>query len=136
MLAIVMNPSPDPAAGAAHPTSQPGDRGVRVVFTTFPTLEVARQVGTQLVDRRLVACVNLIPSIESIYRWQGAVEQDREVLAVCKTAGDRLDELRRALLELHPYDVPELLVLEVTDGAPDYLAWVLAETRGAAEPTG
>lgn len=128
MLATVMNRSPDPAAAAAQPTGGPGDRRVRVVLATFPTLEQARQVGTQLVRRRLAACVNLVPSIESIYHWQGEVQQDREVLAVLKTAADRVDELRGALLELHPYDVPEFLVLDVTAGAEDYIAWVLAET--------
>jgi len=123
-----MSRSPDPAADAAPRAQGSGDCRVRVVIVTFPTLEQARQVGTQLVERRLAACVNLIPAIESIYRWQGGIEQDREVLAVFKTAVGRVDELRGALLDLHPYDVPEFLVLDVTAGAKDYLAWVLAET--------
>ncbi len=100
-----------------------------LVLCTFPDLETARQIGTLLVERQLVACVNLLPGAESIYRWQGQVEQAREVLGIFKTAGGRYPELAEALAALHPYEVPEIVALEPAAVAESYLAWVLASTR-------
>jgi periplasmic divalent cation tolerance protein len=74
--------------------------------------------------------VNLVPSIRSIYRWQGAIEDAREVLAVIKTTTERLDALRARLVELHPYEVPEVVAVPIAGGHEPYLAWVVGETTG------
>ena len=83
--------------------------GVQVVLCTFPDLAQARQIGTLLVEKQLAACVNLIPAVESIFRWEGKVSSESEVLAVFKTTEERFAELERELLVRHPYDVPEVL---------------------------
>ena len=98
-----------------------------VVLCTFPNAEVARQVATALVTRRLAACVNLVPGVESVYHWQGAVETAAEVLAVIKTTRAAYPALEAELLDRHPYEVPEVLALPVTAGAAKYLAWMAGE---------
>lgn len=95
---------------------------VVIVLCTFPDIEQARQIGAALVERQVAACVNLLPGVESIYRWEGKVEQAAEVLGIIKTT--RYAELEVAIRELHPYDVPEVLALPVAAGAENYLRWV------------
>ncbi len=95
-----------------------------VVLCTVSSLEEGRRLARELVDQRLAACVNLIPKVESIYRWQGAVESAEEVLLVMKTTPVRFAELRDKIAELHSYDVPEILALPVTDGSAAYLEWL------------
>jgi periplasmic divalent cation tolerance protein len=99
-----------------------------VVLSTFGREEDAVRVSRALLEARLVACVNLLPRVRSLYRWQGAIEDASEVLAVMKTRRERLPELEAALIELHPYEVPELLVLAVASGAASYLEWLATET--------
>jgi len=98
---------------------------VNVVLTTFPDIEKARQIGTVLVERQLVACVNLLGSGESIYQWEGKVCRENEVISLMKTTKGRLEELKAVYTELHPYEVPEFLVLGVEGGSPEYLAWLI-----------
>jgi len=100
-----------------------------VVLSTFPSEDKAAEVARVLVDERLAACVNLVPSVRSIYRWQGAVSDDRETLAIIKTENDRDEQLCKRLVALHPYEVPEVVVLPVSGGAASYLAWVTESTR-------
>jgi periplasmic divalent cation tolerance protein len=100
---------------------------VVVVLSTFPSSEKAAEIARVLVDERLAACVNLVPAVRSIYRWQGAIHDAAEVLAIVKTTAERVDALRDRLIALHPYDVPEAIVLPVTDGHAPYLAWVTGE---------
>ena len=97
---------------------------VLVVFCTFPNPEKARQIGTLVVERQLAACVNLVPGIESIYEWDGKVCREEEVLGVFKTSEERFEALREALVEAHPYEVPEVVALPVTAGSAPYLDWV------------
>ena len=97
---------------------------IRLVFCTLPNREVARQIGTAVIDKQLAACVNLIPSVESIYRWEGQVERGEEVLAIFKTSDARYAELQERLAELHPYEVPEIIGVDVAEGLPEYLRWV------------
>lgn len=104
---------------------------VRVVLCTFPTAEAARQIGTALVEKQLAACVNLIPAVESIYRWQGKVESAAETLAIFKTSAAVYPDFERALTGLHPYEVPEIVSLEPSAVADSYAGWVLAQTAGA-----
>ncbi len=100
---------------------------VRVVLTTAPTIEVAEQLAVAVVEERLAACANVVQGMTSIYRWQGEVKREREVLVILKTMVDSVERLRARLVELHPYDVPEVLVLGVEAGHEPYLAWVKAE---------
>jgi periplasmic divalent cation tolerance protein len=95
-----------------------------VVFTTFPDVETARRIVRSLVEERLAACGNLVPGVESIYTWKGAVETNGEVFAVLKTESARYQELEARLRALHPYEVPECIALRVADGLPDYLRWI------------
>lgn len=99
---------------------------VVIAFTTFPDAEQARQIGTELVTRQWIACVNLFPAGESIYRWEGAIHCEREIVAMMKTSRSALAGLEKALRELHPYTCPELIVLPVESGLSAYLDWVLS----------
>ena len=98
---------------------------VRLVFCTFPDSASARQIGTVLIERQLAACVNLIPAVESIYRWQGRVETAEEVLAVFKTSAEGFTGFEQALAELHPYEVPEIIAIEPAAVSANYASWVL-----------
>jgi len=95
-----------------------------LVLSTFPSIERARQIGTVLVEKQLAACVNLLPGVESIYRWQEKVETSPEVLAVIKTTAARKPELFEALAALHPYEVPEIVALDPTAVSPAYAKWI------------
>ena len=99
-------------------------------WTTLPPA-AAEGVAEALVGERLAACVNLVGPVRSVYRWDGAVQKEDELLAVIKTTAARRDALLARLRELHPYDVPEMLVMPVEHGLPAYLDWVRAETAGS-----
>ena len=101
--------------------------GVEVLMATAPDAGSAERIARGLVEERLAACVNLVPGLRSIYRWQGAIEEAAEVLLLIKTRGDRVADLERRLRELHPYDVPELLRLPAGGGSEPYLRWVREE---------
>lgn len=100
-----------------------------VALSTAPSREVAERVASTVVEERLAACANIVPGITSIYRWQGEVQKDVETLIVFKTTERVLAALERRIVELHPYDVPELVSLPVGGGHEPYLAWVRAETE-------
>ncbi len=104
-----------------------------VALTTVGSSEDAERIARALVERRLAACVNVVGGVVSIYRWRGAVERDGEWLLVIKTSSERLEALRAGLSGLHPYELPELLVLPVSSGHPPYLAW-LTESVSDGEP--
>ena len=97
---------------------------VLTVFTTWPDLETARAAARTLVEERLAACGNIVPGVESVYRWEGKVETGAEVLVVFKTTIGRYPALEARVRALHPYAVPEVLALRVVDGLPAYLRWV------------
>jgi len=97
----------------------------RVVLVTHP-VQGAREFARKLVERGVAACCNLT-EVRSVYRWQGGVEDEPEALLVIKTSVDRLAQLEEVLAADHPYDVPELVALEPTHVAPDYLTWLLGE---------
>lgn len=100
-----------------------------VVLTACGSLEEARQIAQALVERRLAACVNLVPHVESIYRWKGEVESSTEVLLIIKTTADAFERLRAALVELHSYEVPECIALDIADGSAAYLDWIGESVR-------
>ena len=104
-----------------------------LLVINFPDVAVARQIGTVLIQEQLAACVNLIPNIESIYQWQGKVHHDQECSALLKTTRDRYSEIEARLLELHPYENPELLMVPIEGGAKAYLQWVQDEVKPSGE---
>jgi periplasmic divalent cation tolerance protein len=95
-----------------------------IVFCTFPDLAKARETGTVLVESQLAACVNLIPGVESIYRWEGKVETAAEVLAVFKTTSGAWPKFEARLKELYPYEVPEIVALKPEQVTEAYARWV------------
>ena len=103
---------------------------VRTVLATAPDDATASALADALVREGLAACVSLVPGVVSVYRWQGEVRRDAEVLLVMKTSAARVAALCERLVFLHPYEVPEVLSLAVDDGHPPYLAWVREETGG------
>ena len=102
---------------------------VRFCFITAPDAQSARRIARTLVEERLAACVNIVPGVASIYRWEGAVHEDAEQLLLAKTTADRLAALAERLAVVHPYALPELVALTPSGGSARYLAWVRAETR-------
>jgi periplasmic divalent cation tolerance protein len=99
-----------------------------LVLTTLPTAEKAAQIARALVEERLVACANLLPAVRSIYRWEGSVQDENEVLVVMKTRAGQVQALEAKLRELHPYQVPEMIAVRVESGYAPYLEWIAAET--------
>lgn len=97
---------------------------VYLVLITFPDEASARQIGTALVEMQLAACVNLIPAVQSIYRWQGKICQEAEVLGIVKTTRQAYPRMEDVVKSLHPYDCPEILAIEPSAGAEEYLEWV------------
>jgi len=100
-----------------------------LVLTTFPADGDAEKLAATLVEERLAACVNILPVMRSVYRWQGKVERADERQLLIKTGLARMRALEKRVKELHPYDVPEFLTLMVDGAAKDYLAWVVDSTR-------
>jgi periplasmic divalent cation tolerance protein len=102
----------------------------RIVLTTSSADE-ARKLARELIEQRLAACVNIVSQVESVYRWQGKVDTAAECILVIKTEAKTIAALQAALHELHPYELPECLVLDVADGDEAYMAWI----RTNVEPT-
>jgi periplasmic divalent cation tolerance protein len=109
--------------------SQTEQADVRVVLVTVSSEDEATKVARGLVERKLAACVNVVPGVRSIYRWQGEVKEDRELLLVVKTREELLAKVVDAVKSLHSYTVPETIALPVVGGASPYLSWVREETR-------
>jgi len=104
----------------------------QLVLTTAGSDEQAEMLARALVDRRLAGCVNILQGVCSVYRWKGKVNREAEKLLLIKTAERLLGEVKAAIRELHSYEVPEILVLPIGDGDPDYLAWLAGELSGAS----
>ena len=98
-------------------------------YCTCPDRATADRLARILVEERLAACVHVLPGVCSVYRWQGAVEEANEVLLTAKTVHDRLPALADRLVALHPYELPELVAVEIVDGLPGYLDWVADQTH-------
>jgi len=97
---------------------------VRVIFVTGPETDTLRSIGRVLVEEGLAACVNVVPGITSVYRWEGEIRTEPEAMAIIKTTEDLVQAARLRVAELHPYDVPEFIAMEVAEGSPAYLRWV------------
>lgn len=102
--------------------------GTRIVFMTAPSAAVAEQVVRTLVEERLAACGNIVPGVTSIYRWEDAVQRDAEVLVIFKTNAHTVAALISRAAALHPYEVPELLAVDVTQGFRPYMDWVVSSS--------
>jgi periplasmic divalent cation tolerance protein len=95
-----------------------------IALSTFPDKETANKIARELVEGALVACANIVPSITSIYFWKDKVEEGTEVLGIFKLTASRFDEFQVRLRALHPYDVPEIIRLNIAEGSPEYLRWI------------
>lgn len=105
-----------------------------LVYSTMPTMAEADRIGTILVDERLAACINIIPAIAAIYRWEGRVEKGNECAMIVKSRSLLADAIVERVKALHPYANPALVVIEPTGGSADYMAWIMRET-GHPRPT-
>ena len=97
---------------------------ILLALSTFPDAEIAHRISNQLVSERFAACANILPSVESIYRWKGKIESGNETLVFFKVSEDRQSAFQDELRLLHPYDVPEIVFLPVASGLPEYIQWV------------
>jgi periplasmic divalent cation tolerance protein len=104
---------------------------VLLALSTFPDAEIARRISNQLVSEHFAACANILPSVESIYRWKDKIESGNETLVLFKVSEVRQAAFQDKLRSLHPYDVPEIIFVPVTGGLPEYLQWI-AENCGQA----
>jgi periplasmic divalent cation tolerance protein len=110
------------------PKSQPE----LVVFVTTPSREQAIAIAEHIVNDRLAACVNIVPAIDSIYRWEGKIARDAESLMIIKTTADSYEALEKRVIELHSYDTPEVIALMIDRGAEKYLNWLRIESGPSA----
>jgi periplasmic divalent cation tolerance protein len=99
-----------------------------VALTTFPADGDVERFAATLVEEKLAACINVLPPMRSIYAWRGTIERADERQLLIKTRTVAVPQLERRIKELHPYDVPEFLVIPILDGSPDYLSWLAAES--------
>ncbi|MBC7260044.1 MAG: divalent-cation tolerance protein CutA [Chloroflexi bacterium] len=100
-----------------------------IVFVTAATADEATGIARALVEERLAACANIVSPIVSVYRWEGQVQEDREVLLIIKTTDTRLPALIQRVKALHSYQVPEVIAMPIADGSADYIRWLLDETQ-------
>jgi periplasmic divalent cation tolerance protein len=101
------------------------------VYTTYPSIVEAERIGHTLVERRLCACVNILPGMVSLYRWQGAIERGEEVVMIIKTRTTLAEAVRAAVRQMHSYTTPAILVIPIENVDPDYHAWLVAETAAS-----
>lgn len=102
-----------------------GTDPVLLALSTFPDIDTARKIASELVTAKLVACANILPTVESIYRWKEEIENANETLVFFKTTEDRKSAFEEKLRALHPYEVPEIIFTKIDAGSPDYLRWVV-----------
>ena len=103
-----------------------------VVLVNCANSDEAEQIGKQLVEKRLAACVNLVPEVRSWYWWEGKVVQDNEVMVMIKTSRSRFADLEKEVVRLHSYAVPEVIALQVVDGSRNYLSWIESSLTGSS----
>jgi periplasmic divalent cation tolerance protein len=101
-----------------------------LVYTTFPDVDIALSIGEGLVRDRLIACINVLPGMRSVYAWKGSIEQGHEAVGILKTRTGLQDQVHRALKERHPYEAPVILFIEPTGADEATLEWLVGETAG------
>lgn len=106
----------------------------RIVLSTAGSAEEAHRIANHLVENQLAACVNIVPNIQSIYRWQGKVESSQEWMLLIKTTAEKIDAVRNAIRVLHSYDLPECIAIPIDDGSADYLQWIGESVAADPEP--
>jgi periplasmic divalent cation tolerance protein len=100
-----------------------------LVLTNVPDMRTAEEIARSLLQQRLAACVNILPAVRSIYRWQDAIEEAEEVTMLIKSTREHYAEIEHGIGALHPYDVPEIIAIPISAGLPAYLSWIADETR-------
>lgn len=100
-----------------------------IAFSTINSEKKAKELAKTLVKHRLAACVNIVPKVVSIYEWKNRVCEEKEFLLLIKTGRDRLKELQTMLVKLHPYEIPELVAVSIEEGLPQYLNWLMENTK-------
>jgi periplasmic divalent cation tolerance protein len=115
----------EPDADERHSMESP-----LLVYTTFPDVDTALSIGEALVRDKLIACINVLPGMKSVYAWQGAIERGEEAAAILKTRKSLQEQVGQALKAAHPYETPIILFIEPTGADRDTLAWLLAQTAG------
>jgi periplasmic divalent cation tolerance protein len=100
------------------------DTPYQLILCTCPDNQVAEQLASSLVEQRLAACINIVPGLTSIYRWQGKLERGTEVLLLIKTTWELYTAVENAIRQQHPYELPEIIAVTVDKGSPDYLRWI------------
>ena len=103
---------------------------ILLALSTFPDAEIARRISNQLVSERFAACANILPGVESIYRWKEKIESGNETLVLFKLSEDRQSAFQEKLRSLHPYEVPEIIFVPISSGLPEYLRWVSEDCDG------
>jgi periplasmic divalent cation tolerance protein len=103
---------------------------ILLALSTFPDAETARRISNQLVTEELAACANILPAIESIYRWKEKIESGNETLVFFKLSEDRQSAFQEKLRSLHPYEIPEIIFVPVSSGSPEYLDWIVENCGG------
>ncbi len=101
---------------------------VAIIYTTIDEMNSARRIAQTLTEERLVACVNIIPKVESIYRWNGKIENSNEIVLIAKTINQNIKKTIQRIKQLHKYDIPDIIVLPIIDGLKDYLEYISNET--------
>jgi len=99
------------------------------IFSTASNKEEAKKIANVLVKEKLAACVNIVDKIESVYEWQGEIQEESEVLMIIKTKSELFESLKKKIKELHSYEVPEIIALDIKDGSDDYLKWIDEVTK-------
>ena len=123
---MASNPVGYPIRPSLHPSAV---SAALLCLSACPDPETACRIAAALVEERLAACVNVLPGLRSVYRWQGRVESAEEILLLIKTTQDRLTQVSARIAELHPYELPEVIAVEAAGGSAAYLDWIAAQTR-------
>ena len=99
------------------------------VFCTVPDADTAERIANAVVESKSAACASIVPGLTSVYRWKGEICRSAELLLIMKTTADRYKTLERQIRSLHPYEVPEIVAVEIAEGSADYLSWIDESTR-------
>lgn len=102
---------------------------VKIVFCTTPNTEISKEISRKLIEKKLAACVNILNNITSVYSWKNELCEDNENLLIIKTTENKFEELKNEILSIHPYELPEIIMIPAENGLKDYLNWVREQTN-------